>query len=136
MKETAIVVKTAGKIAVVRVEKRPECDGCKACAFRNGKSTVKVRAYNRAGAKAGDRVSVACEKDNRALASFIVYIVPVLLAGAALGFCAVFALDKLLARTRGFGMEVTEILHNTEQNPAGAGEKIASQEENDNGTGV
>ena len=159
MKETAIVVKTAGKIAVVRVEKRPECDGCKACAFRNGKSTVKVRAYNRAGAKAGDRVSVACEKDNRALASFIVYIVPVLLAGAgvavgaaalrselwaallclagaALGFCAVFALDKLLARTRGFGMEVTEILHNTEQSPADAGEKIASQEENDNGTGV
>lgn len=132
MKERAIVVKTAGKTALLRIEKHPECESCKVCAFRSGKSTVKVKAKNTAGAKAGDEVIVVAEKDNRLLASFIVYILPVLLAGAgvaigalalkaevwaavlcliglALGFACVYVLDKLAAKTRGFGMEVVEI---------------------------
>lgn len=81
MKERAIVVKTAGKTALLRIEKHPECESCKVCAFRSGKSTVKVKAKNTVGAKAGDEVIVQAEKDNRLLASFIVYIIPVLLAG-------------------------------------------------------
>ena len=87
MKEQALVVKTAGRIAVVQIEKRPECAACKVCAFAGGKSRVKVKALNTAGAKAGDRVLVEAEKDNRALASFVVYIVPVLLgiAGVVIG---------------------------------------------------
>ena len=132
MTERALVVKTSGRIAVLQIEKKPECDACKACAFRNGKSRVKVKALNTAGAKAGDEVIVACEKDNRALASFIVYMVPVLftaagvavgalcfekeafialfaLVGLALGFALVFAADKILSGSRGFGMEVVEI---------------------------
>ena len=80
MKETALVLKAAGRIAVVQIEKRPECSACKVCAFSGGKSRVKVKALNTAGAKAGDRVIVEAEKDNRALASFLVYVVPVLLA--------------------------------------------------------
>mgnify|MGYP001660365165 FL=1 len=137
MKEIATVVKTAGKIAYVRIEKHPECDGCKMCAFRNGQSTVRVKALNRAGARTGDTVQVQAEKDNRLLASLIVYIVPVLFAGAgalvgwyavgkevwaavlcliglAVGFAAVYALDKILGKTRGFGMEITQILQNTD----------------------
>ena len=50
MKELATVVNTAGKIATVQIEKKPECDSCKMCAFRNGKSRVKVRALNAVGA--------------------------------------------------------------------------------------
>ena len=149
MREQAEVVRTAGRIAVVRIEKNPQCEGCKMCAFRAGKSRVKVRAYNRAGAKAGERVIVQAEKDHRALASFIVYILPVLLAGAGvavgalalsselwaallclaglvLGFAGVFALDKILAKKRGFGMEVVEILHTEKEN----------EEETDNGQDV
>ena len=84
MKELATVVNTAGKIATVQIEKKPECDSCKMCAFRNGRSRVKVRALNAVGAKPGDTVLVKAEKDNRLLASFIVYIVPVVLAGAGL----------------------------------------------------
>ena len=149
MTETATVLKTTGKIAVVRIEKKPECDGCKVCAFKNGQSTVKVKALNTCGAKAGDTVVVKAEKDNRALASFIVYIVPVLLAGAGvlvgalcfereawiallsvaglvLGFAAVFAADKLLARSRGFGMEVVEICDTNAEN----------KEEEENGQNV
>ena len=126
MKEQAIVIKATGKIAVLRICKRPECEGCKVCAFKAGQSTVKVKAKNAVGAKAGDTVIVQAEKDNRTLASFFAYIVPVLLAGAgvligalckleelyivllclgglALGFGAVFAIDKLLARSGGFG---------------------------------
>ena len=132
MRERARIEKVSGKIAVLRIEKKPECEGCKVCAFKAGESTVKVRALNRAGAKAGDEVIVEAEKDNRALASFIVYILPVLFAGAgaligalcferelvaallclaglALGFAAVFAADKLCSRLRGFGMEVVVI---------------------------
>ena len=81
MTERAVVVKTAGRIAVLQIEKKPECDSCKVCAFKAGKSRVKVKALNTAGARAGDEVIVKAEKDNRALASFIVYIIPVLLAG-------------------------------------------------------
>lgn len=132
MRERATVLKTAGKIAVLQIEKSPACEGCKVCAFKAGKSRVKVKALNAAGAKKGDTVIVQAEKDNRTLASFFAYIVPVLLAGAgvligalckleelyivllclgglALGFGAVFAIDKLLARSRGFGMEVVEV---------------------------
>ena len=149
MRERATVLKTAGKIAVLQIEKSPACEGCKICAFKAGKSRVKVRAYNRAGAAAGDRVIVQAEKDHRALASFIVYILPVLLAGAGvavgalalsselwaallclaglvLGFASVFALDKILAKKRGFGMEVVEILHTEKEN----------EEETDNGQDV
>ena len=101
--------------------------------MRGGKSRVKVKALNTAGAKAGDRVLVEAEKDNRALASFVVYIVPVLLGiagvvigaycfeeelwaavlcliGLALGFVAVWAIDKLLSKRRGFGIEVVAVL--------------------------
>ncbi len=148
MRERALVVKAAGKIAVLQIEKKPECDSCKACAFRAGKSRVKVKALNTAGANAGDEVIVVAEKDHRALASFIVYIVPVFLAGAGvligalclkeelwaallciagllLGFAAVFLLDKIFSGSRGFGMEVIEIC-NKQNND--------SEEENQNGT--
>ena len=47
-----------------------------------GESRVKVRALNAVGAKTGDTVLVKAEKDNRLLASFIVYILPVLFAAA------------------------------------------------------
>lgn len=137
MKEVATVVKTAGKIAIVQIEKHPECDGCKMCAFKDGKSRVKVKALNSAKARAGERVIVQAEKDNRLLASFIVYVIPVLLGGAGvligalcfeqefwapvffliglvLGFLAVFVLDRFFSKTRGFGMEVVEILHTDE----------------------
>ena len=132
MRERATVLKTAGKIAVLQIEKSPACEGCRICAFKAGKSRVKVKALNAAGAKKGDTVIVQAEKDNRTLASFFAYIVPVLLAGAgvligalckleelyivllclgglALGFGAVFGIDKLLARSRGFGIEVVEV---------------------------
>ena len=132
MRERATVLKTAGKIAVLQIEKSPACEGCRICACKAGKSRVKVKALNAAGAKKGDTVIVQAEKDNRTLASFFAYIVPVLLAGAgvligalckleelyivllclgglALGFGAVFAIDKLLARSGGFGMEVVEV---------------------------
>lgn len=152
MREEATVVRATGRIAVLRIEKKPACEGCKVCAFKAGQSTVKVKAFNRAGAKAGERVIVAAEKDRRALASFIVYILPVLLAGAgvavgalalgselwaallclagaALGFAAVFGLDKLLAKTRGFGMEVVGIVCG--QPPAEASENLNKENEQD-----
>ena len=136
MKERATVVKIGGKIAVVQILKSPQCDSCKACAFRNGKSTVRMKAKNELGAEAGDEGIVSCAKDHRLLASFLAYILPVLFAGLgvlvgffafeneayiallsvgmlALGFGAVVVFDRALSKTKGFGMEITEII-NTE----------------------
>ena len=153
MRERATVLKTAGKIAVLQIEKSPACEGCKVCAFKAGKSRVKVKALNAAGAKKGDTVIVQAEKDNRTLASFFAYIVPVLLAGAgvligalckleelyivllclgglALGFGAVFAIDKLLARSGGFGMEVVEVCPAQPEGAESAAETDAAGAEN------
>ena len=154
MTERAAVLKVSGRIAVVQIEKKPECDACKVCAFRNGKSRVKVKALNTAGARAGDAVLVRAEKDNRLLASFIVYILPVLfaaagaavgflalddqlwaalccVAGLVLGFAAVFLLDKWAARSRGFGMEIAQICPKEESN-----QNPDVQEEKTNGYGI
>lgn len=153
MRERAYVVKTAGKIAVLQIEKTPACEGCRICAFRAGRSRVKVKARNTARARAGDTVIVQAEKDNRTLASFFAYIVPVLLAGAgvligalckleelyivllclgglALGFGAVYAIDKLLARSRGFGMEVVEVCPAQPEGAKSAAETDAESAEN------
>ena len=153
MRERATVLKTAGKIAVLQIEKSPACEGCRICAFKAGKSRVKVKALNAAGAKKGDTVIVQAEKDNRTLASFFAYIVPVLLAGAgvligalckleelyivllclgglALGFGAVFAIDKLLARSGGFGMEVVEVCPAQPEGAKCAAETDAESAEN------
>lgn len=138
MKERATVVKVTGKIASVRIVKNPQCESCKACAFKNGKSTVKIKAKNEIGAKVGDEVVVSCERDNRTLASFLVYIVPVLFAGIgaligyfsfkkeifivllclgtmAAGFALVVVFDRILSKTKGFGMEVVEIINTDKQ---------------------
>ncbi len=159
MKEQAIVIKATGKIAVLRICKRPECEGCKVCAFKAGQSTVKVKAKNTVGAKAGDTVIVQAEKDNRLLASFIVYILPVLFAaagaavgflalknqlwaalcclgGLVLGFAAVFFLDKLAARSRGFGMEVVEICPPKDVTQNDVTKNSDDQEEKTNGNGL
>lgn len=153
MRERATVLKTAGKIAVLQIEKSPACEGCRICAFKAGKSRVKVKALNAAGAKKGDTVIVQAEKDNRTLASFFAYIVPVLLAGAgvligalckleelyivllclgglALGFGAVFSIDKLLARSGGFGMEVVEVCPAQPEGAESAAETDAAGAEN------
>ena len=154
MRERATVLKTAGKIAVLQIEKSPACEGCRICAFKAGKSRVKVKALNVVGAKKGDTVIVQAEKDNRTLASFFAYIVPVLLAGAgvligalckleelyivllclgglALGFGAVFAIDKLLARSGGFGMEVVEVCPAQPEGAESAAETDAAGAETD-----
>lgn len=138
MREHATVIKTSGKIATVQIIKSPQCESCKACAFKNGKSYVKIKAKNEIGAIVGDNVLVCCEKDNRALASFLVYIVPVIfvaigaiigyfafkkevytvllcLVMLVLGFVTVFFVDKLLSKSKGFGMEIIEIIYNNEE---------------------
>lgn len=62
MRERATVVKAAGKIATVRIVKNPQCESCRACAFKNGKSTVNVKAKNEIGAAVGDSVTVAAKR--------------------------------------------------------------------------
>lgn len=139
MQENAIVIKAnnnavSGKsIAVIKILKHAECDGCKACAFRSGKNYVTLKALNRINAKVGDNVIVKTEKDNRLFASFLVYVVPLLvgflglligtfafekeifsiilcLSGIILGYIIVVVIDKIVGKRNGFGLEITQIL--------------------------
>ena len=58
------------------------------------------------------------------------YIVLLCLGGLALGFGAVFAIDKLLARSGGFGMEVVEVCPAQPEGAESAAETDAAGAEN------
>lgn len=83
MRENVTVVKTQGKNALVRLEKKSECDKCGMCVFPKNAQSAEISARNLAGAEEGDLVVMEREKDGRLLGAFLVFLVPLLLIGAA-----------------------------------------------------
>lgn len=88
MEEEGVVVEVRGAAAVVKLE---ETGGCGSCASagtcKAGSGGRLLEAENRASASAGDRVMVSIPGGSFIRASFIVYMVPVIMlfAGAFLG---------------------------------------------------
>lgn len=89
MRQTATVVKDGGEIAVVRVDRTSMCDGCHKNGCDGGCSVYSIfggdksftaEAVNRAGAKKGDTVIVETADKNVYVSSFIVFILPIILA--------------------------------------------------------
>lgn len=131
MRERGEVI-AGGKTATVKIGRKAECDGCKMCSFRRGENYVKVRAANPLGAKAGDRVEVFSEKSFTLQASLLVYILPLVFAAAGLicgyflggevlmfgmclgflllGYIIVAAIDRALAKKRGYVPEIVRII--------------------------
>ena len=125
-------VVAGGKTAMVKIDRKKECDGCKMCSRRRGDNYVKMRADNALGAKVGDKVEVRIEKAFTLQASALVYLLPLLCATIGLlvgfftlnekyafglclimlvvGYIIVVAVDRLLRKNKAFTPVVTAII--------------------------
>lgn len=87
MTESGKVVKTEGKYATVRIDKKDECGKCGMCLFAANASYTEMRARNDAGAALGDEVTIATAESGKTLSAVFVFLVPLLLIvlAAAIG---------------------------------------------------
>ena len=83
MREAGKVVKTEGKYATVRIDKKEECAKCGLCLFSGNAQFTTLRAHNAVGAKSGDDVIVENSGGGKLLGALLVFLVPLLLIGAA-----------------------------------------------------
>ena len=87
MTESGKVVKTEGRYATVRIDKKDECGKCGMCLFAANASYTEMRARNDAGAALGDEVTIATAESGKTLSAVLVFLVPLLLIvlAAAIG---------------------------------------------------
>ena len=87
MTESGKVVKTEGKYATVRIDKKDECGKCGMCLFAANASYTEMRARNDAGAAVGDEAVVETAESGKTLSVVLVFLVPLLLIvlAAAIG---------------------------------------------------
>lgn len=87
MTESGKVVKTGGKYATVRIDKKDECGKCGMCLFAANASYTEMRARNDAGAAVGDEAVVETAESGKTLSAVLVFLVPLLLIvlAAAIG---------------------------------------------------
>ena len=87
MTESGKVVKTEGKYATVRIDKKHECGKCGMCLFAANASYTEMRARNDAGAAVGDEAVVETAESGKTLFAVLVFLVPLLLIvlAAAIG---------------------------------------------------
>lgn len=93
MREAGKVVKTEGKYATVRIDKKEECAKCGLCLFSGNAQFTTLRAHNAVGAKSGDDVIVENSGGGKLLGALLVFLVPLLLIGAATLF-GLFVIKK------------------------------------------
>ncbi len=142
MVETGTVKKIDKKNrAVVEFPRKSACDKCGMCVVRKGSMTVSVTIDNKLNAKAGDKVNVEMGDRFVLTASFIVYVIPLILVAVGilafmslgeiaqiiaavsmlvLGFVIAYLLDKfVISKKKGFKPEMISILSatETEKNP-------------------
>lgn len=138
MTETGIVVKLKGSFATVRFDRKTACENCNMCFKPREQNYVEIRVKNELGAKEGDKVKVAIGKRAVLTASFIVYIIPLLLVGIAVGitsrftnewitlgvglgtlavsFLLLIPIEKKVKRKRGYYPSMAEIIKDENQN--------------------
>ncbi len=87
MTESGKVVKTEGKYATVRIDKKDECGKCGMCLFAANASYTEMRARNDAGAAVGDEAVVETAESGKTLSAVLVFLVPLFLIvlAAAIG---------------------------------------------------
>lgn len=92
-----VVLSIEGTYATVRVEKKSACSGeCESCGLCR-KPIFDVKARNKAGAVAGDRVKLYLPSCKIYGAAFLVYMLPVLLILAVLGICSILGAPSYVA---------------------------------------
>lgn len=96
MTEEGVVVKTEGKFATVRIEKKEECAKCGMCLFSGNANFIEFRATNAVGARNGDTVIIENSGEGKLLSSMLLFLVPLLLIGVAVAI-GIFALSNNVA---------------------------------------
>lgn len=86
MTERGVVAKIKGKKATVRFDRRSACDSCHMCAVTRDGMKVEVVIDNTLNANVGDFVEVEMGEKFVLTAAAIVYIIPLILVGAGIGF--------------------------------------------------
>lgn len=102
MTERGVVTETRGNTAVVSVEKREQCKACGMCLFKdNGKA--QFYADNTVGAKVGDTVVIENRESGKLLGAILVFLIPLVILGAAVLAVRLFAIDDLFIPIIGIG---------------------------------
>lgn len=83
MLEQAKVIKTEGKNAIVRIDKKEQCSNCGLCLFPDNTSFIEIRVANNVNAKKQDVVQVEREGSGKFTGALLVFLVPLMLIGLA-----------------------------------------------------
>lgn len=83
MQEIGKVVKTDGKRAIVKVDKKDECSKCGMCLFPKNATSIEFSVDNTLGATEGDTVLFESVSDGKLLGAILVFLVPLLIIGAS-----------------------------------------------------
>lgn len=95
MTEKGIVVSVDKKGATVEIAKKDECSKCGLCAFPKNANKIKVYADNKIGAKKGDVVTIERTGGTSLLGVTLVFLVPLLLIGLAVGINYLFINNEI-----------------------------------------
>ena len=85
----ATVISVSGEFAVVESHRKAACDGChknaeggcSICTLAGGDATVRLKVKNKSGARVGDRVVVSTESRRVLGYAWLVFLMPIVLAG-------------------------------------------------------
>lgn len=81
MKEVGLVVGEKNGRALVKVSKKDECSKCGMCLFSEGADSTVFEAENPVNAKESDKVIIDVKGKGKLLASFLIFVVPLLIIG-------------------------------------------------------
>lgn len=101
MRETGVVHKVRGRFATVRFDRKAACENCNMCLKPREANYVELRLENTLNAAVGDKVEVAMGDRAVLTAALLVYAVPLIVMGAALGFT--YTLELWICLTVSFG---------------------------------
>lgn len=132
MQETGKVTKLENGFAIVRIDRKAECEKCGVCGMKKDMRFVELSAENTLGAVEGDTVEVETGNGSRLLSVILAFLVPLLLIAAIIAIGYVFikkdliilalclitlilwytilaVIDKKIAKIRGFCPIITKI---------------------------
>lgn len=108
MKEVGVVHKIKGSQATVRFERKTACENCNMCLKPREEMYVELRLKNSLNAKVGDRVEVTMGQRAVLTASFIVYIVPIMIM--AIVIACTYKLEEWIALVASLGSLVLSFI--------------------------
>jgi sigma-E factor negative regulatory protein RseC len=125
-------------LAVVRFNKKEQCDTCNMCRKTADENLVEVKIKNNLNAKQGDKVVVQMGAKAKLAASFTIYMIPLLfvivslaitigriddiytaliaLGALVVGFVLVFVIDKKIREYKGYLPKMVDFVDEFSQN--------------------